>query len=140
MARIVSIDYGKKRTGIAVTDPLRIIATGLDTIPSEQLVWFLKDYFSKEPVDEIVLGFPVNLDGSPTDITTKVEKIFGQLQKVFPDKKVRLLDERFTSKMASAAIAQSGLKKKDRQDKGLVDKISAVILLQGYLERLGSEK
>lgn len=140
MGRILSIDYGKKRTGIAVTDPLRIIATGLDTIATEQLIWFLKDYFIKEEVDELILGYPLNLDGSPTDITQKVEKFFGQLQKLFPEKVIKLLDERFTSKMASATIAQSGLKKKDRQNKGLVDKISAVILLQGYLEQLNNAK
>lgn len=134
MARILAIDYGKKRTGIAVTDSLQIIATGLDTISSETLVWFLKAYFSHEDVEEIVLGYPLNLNGQPTDITAKVEKVFSQLQKLFSDKKVTLVDERFTSKMASAAIAQSGLKKKDRQEKGLVDKISAVILLQGYLD------
>lgn len=134
MARILAIDYGKKRTGIAVTDPLRIIATGLDTVDTGQLIWFLKDYFSKETVDEILLGYPLNLDNSPTDITTKVDKVFRQLQKLFPDKKVVLWDERFTSKMASAAIAQSGLKKKERQNKGLIDKVSATILLQGYLE------
>lgn len=135
MARILSIDYGKKRTGIAVSDPLRIIANGLTTIASETLVWFLKDYFKKEEVSTIVLGYPLNLDGSPTDITAKVEKIFQQLQKIFPDKDVHLFDERFTSKMASAAIAQSGLHKKDRQNKALIDKVSATILLQDFLEK-----
>ena len=135
MARILAIDYGKKRTGIAVTDPLQIIATGLTTVETKGLVWFLKEYFKKEAVVEIVLGHPVNLDGSKTDVTDKVEKLFGQLQKLFPDKEIVLVDERFTSKMASAAIAQSGLKKKERQDKGLIDEVSAVILLQGYLEQ-----
>lgn len=135
MGRLLSIDYGKKRTGIAVSDSLRLIASGLTTIPSQELIWFLKDYFAKEEVDEIVLGYPLNLDGKPTDITAKVEKIYRQLQKLFPDKKVQLLDERFTSKMASQAIARGGGKLKHRQDKGLIDKISATIILQDYMER-----
>lgn len=136
MARIVAIDYGNKRTGIAVTDPLKIIATGLSTISSEILIWYLKDYFKQEEVEEILLGYPLNLDGSNTDITEKVKKIYVQLQRIFSDKKITLWDERFTSKMASAVIAQSGLKKKVKQSKSLIDKLSAVILLQGYMEWL----
>lgn len=134
MPRIIAIDYGKKRCGIAVTDPLQIIATGLTTVASEKLVYFLKAYFQKEDVEMILIGYPVNLDGSPTDITAKVEKISGQFQKLFPDKRVKLLDERFTSKMAARAIRDSGLNKKDRRDKALVDQVSAAILLQGYLQ------
>jgi len=134
MPRIIAIDYGKKRTGIAVTDPLRIIAMGLTTIDSEKLIWFLKSYFAKEEVSEIILGYPKNLNNTDTDITKKVEKTFQQLQKIFPDKKVTLVDERFTSKMAFQAMIDSGLKKKARQNKALIDEISATILLQGYLE------
>lgn len=134
MARILAIDYGKKRTGLAVTDPLKIIASGLTTIDTEQLVWYLKQYTAKEEVELILLGHPKRLDGSDNDITPKVEKVFAQLQKLFPAISIKLVDERFTSKMAFQAMIDSGLKKKDRQNKALVDEISATILLQGYLE------
>jgi putative Holliday junction resolvase len=133
MARILAIDYGKKRTGLAVTDPLKIIATGLTTVDTEKLVWFLKDYFAKEPVELILLGYPKQLDGSDNDITPKVEKFFSQLQKLFPDIPSKLIDERFTSKMAFQTMIDSGLNKKDRQNKALVDEVSATILLQGYI-------
>jgi|SRR5690554_3594843 len=133
MARIISIDYGKKRTGIAVTDPLQIIATGLTTIDSETLIWFLKSYFEKEEVTEIVLGHPKNLDDSDTHITKKVEKIYGQLQKIFPDKKVILVDERYTSQMAFQSLIDSGVSKKNRRNKALLDEVSATIILQEYL-------
>lgn len=134
MARILAIDYGKKRTGLAVTDPLKIIATGLTTVDTEKLVWFLKDYFAKEPVELILLGYPRQLDGSANDITPKVDKFFSQLQKLFPAIPSRLVDERFTSKMAFQTMIDSGLKKTDRQNKALVDEISATILLQGFLD------
>lgn len=134
MARIIAIDYGKKRTGLAVTDPMKIIASGLATIDTEQLVWYLKQYFAKEAVERILLGHPKRLDGSDNEITAKVEKVFGQLQKLFPGIPVQLVDERFTSKMAFQTMIDSGLKKKDRQNKALIDEISATILLQGYLE------
>lgn len=134
MARIISIDYGKKRCGIAVSDPLQIIATGLTTVPSDNLIHFLKQYFSQEEVSEAIIGYPTNLDNTATDISAKVEKFYNQFQKIFPAIPVHLVDERFTSKMASRAILESGLKKKDRQDKGLVDEVSAVILLQGYMQ------
>lgn len=134
MARILAIDYGKKRTGIAVSDPLQIIATGLTTVDSEKLIWFLKDYFLREAVDVIVLGYPLNLNGTATDITAKVEKLNGQLQKLFKDKKVVLADERFTSKIAESAIRGSGLKQRDRRNKALIDQVSATILLQDYLQ------
>lgn len=136
MARILAIDYGKKRTGLAVTDPLKIIATGLATVDTDQLIWYLKQYFAKEAVERILLGYPRQLDGSDNDITPKVDKLFGQLQKLFPDIPAQLVDERFTSKMAFQAMIDSGLKKKDRQDKALVDEISATILLQGYMQGL----
>lgn len=134
MARILAIDYGKKRTGLAVTDPLKIIASGLATVDTDQLIWQLKQYFAKEAVELILLGHPRRLDGSDNEITPKVEKLFGQLQKLFPAIPVQLVDERFTSKMAFQAMIDSGLKKKDRQNKALVDEISATILLQGYLD------
>jgi len=133
LARILSIDYGKKRTGLAVTDPLKIIASGLTTVETEQLVWYLKQYFAKEEVEKVIIGYPLGLDGKDTDITKKVEKFYGQFIKLFPAIPVQLVDERFTSKMASQAIIDSGLKKKDRQNKALVDEVSAAILLQGYL-------
>ncbi len=134
MARIIAIDYGKKRSGIAVTDPLKIIATALETVETDQLVRYLKSYFSKEHVELILLGHPLRLDGRPNEITPKVEKFFQQLQKLFPHIPSKLVDERFTSKMATEVILQSGINKKSRQDKSLVDKISAAILLQGYLD------
>lgn len=134
MPRILAIDYGKKRTGLAVTDPLKIIASGLTTVDTEQLVYYLKQYFAKEEVELILLGHPKRLDGGDNDITPKVEKFFGQLQKLFPAIPALLIDERFTSKMAFQAMIDSGLKKKDRQNKATVDEVSATILLQGYLE------
>lgn len=134
MARILAIDYGKKRTGIAVSDPLRIIATGLTTVATEDLVRFLKSYFEKEEVDEVIIGYPKNLDGTDTDITKKVDKVYSQFLKLFSTKKIVLVDERFTSKMASRSLLDSGLKKKDRRDKSLIDEVSATILLQGYME------
>jgi putative Holliday junction resolvase len=130
----MAIDYGKKRTGLAVTDPLKIIASGLTTVDTEKLVWYLKEYFAKEEVELILLGNPKQLDGSDNDITPKVEKFFGQLQKLFPQIPAKLIDERFTSKMAFQTMIDSGLKKKDRQNKALIDEVSATILLQGYLE------
>lgn len=136
MPRILAIDYGKKRTGLAVTDPLKIIASGLTTVDTEQLVYYLKQYFAKEEVELILLGHPKRLDGGDNDITPKVEKFFGQLQKLFPAIPSLLIDERFTSKMAFQAMIDSGLKKKDRQNKATVDEVSATILLQGYLEHL----
>jgi putative Holliday junction resolvase len=134
MARIIAIDYGKKRTGLAVTDPLQIIASGLATVPTEQLVRYLKQYLEKEGVEEIILGHPKGLDGRDTDITAKVDKFFSQLQKLFPEQRITLVDERYTSKMAFQAMIDSGLSKKDRQNKALIDEISATILLQGYLQ------
>jgi putative Holliday junction resolvase len=134
MGRILAIDYGKKRTGLAVTDPEQIIATGLTTVDTDKLVGFLKQYFAKEPVELILLGHPKKLDGTDNDITPKVEKFFGQLSRLFPQIPAKLLDERFTSAMAFQTMIDSGLKKKDRRDKALVDEISATILLQGYLQ------
>ncbi|RFM36360.1 Holliday junction resolvase RuvX [Chitinophaga silvisoli] len=133
MGRILAIDYGKKRTGLAVTDPLQIIATGLTTIPSQTLIPYLKKYFETEQVELILIGEPKNLDGSDTDATALVAECVRILKKNFPAMPLKQVDERFTSKMAFQAMIDSGLKKKDRQNKGLVDEISATIILQEYL-------
>jgi len=133
LSRILAIDYGLKRTGLAVTDPLQIIATGLTTVESKQLIPFLSDYFSKEAVERIIIGEPKNLDDSETHATPLVEKCIKELQKNFPNIPVTKVDERFTSKMASQAMIDMGLKKKQRRDKALVDEIAATILLQDYL-------
>jgi putative Holliday junction resolvase len=135
MARIMAIDFGLKRTGLAVTDPLQIIATGLTTIESSRLIPFLKDYFKKEPVELMLIGEPKNLDDSDTHATPLVRAIVERLQKEFPVIPLKLVDERFTSKMASRAMIEMGMKKKQRQNKALVDEIAATILLQEYLER-----
>ncbi len=136
MPRILSIDYGLKRTGLAVTDPLQIIATGLTTVDSKELISFLKNYFNKEQVELIIIGEPKNLDDSDTHATPLVEKCIKDLQKNFPDIPVKKVDERFSSKMASQAMIDMGMKKKQRRDKRLIDEIAATILLQGYLGTL----
>lgn len=137
MARILSIDYGLKRTGIAVTDPLQIIATGLTTIESPKLIPFLKDYFSKEQVERIIIGEPKNWDDSDTHATPLVKKAIEKLKKEFPTMPIQTVDERYTSKMASQAMIDMGLKRKQRQNKALVDEIAATIMLQEYLQRIG---
>src|SRR5882762_6981227 len=137
MPRILAIDYGLKRTGIAVTDPLKIIATGLTTVESSKLIFFLKDYFQKETVELILIGEPKNLDDSDTHATPLVKKTITQLQKEFPSIPLKTIDERFSSKMASRAMLEMGLKKKQRQNKALVDEIAATILLQEYLQQIG---
>src|ERR1700730_3509304 len=136
MPRILAIDYGLKRTGIAVSDPLQIIASGLTTVASPELIPFLKNYFQQEPVELIIIGEPKNLDESDTHATPLVNKIIQKLQKEFPHIPVKKVDERFTSKMASRAMIDMGMKKKDRLNKALVDEIAATIMLQEYLERL----
>ena len=137
MPRIISIDYGLKRTGLAVTDPLKIIATGLTTLESRQLIPFLKDYFSKEEVELIIIGEPKNLDDSDTHATSLVKKVITELQKNFPSIPIQTVDERFTSKIASRAMIEMGLKKKQRQNKALMDEIVATMMLQEYLQNLG---
>jgi putative holliday junction resolvase len=134
MARILSIDYGSKRTGIAVSDPLQIIANGLTTIESYRLLAFLKEYFSRETVELILIGEPKNLDHTDTHATGLVREITARIQKNFPSIPIKLVDERYSSKMASRAMIDMGLKKKKRRDKALVDKIAATILLQDYLQ------
>ena len=134
MGRIIALDYGMKRTGIAVTDPLKIIATPLETVPTQELINFLMHYFQKEEVECIVVGDPKNLDNSNSEMSKITELFISELQRNFPDKRIARVDERFTSKIAERTLQQSGLRKKARQDKSLIDKISAVIILQGYLE------
>jgi putative Holliday junction resolvase len=135
MARILSIDYGGKRTGLAVTDPLQIIATGLTTVPSQELIPFLKKYFQQEQVEKIIIGEPRNWDDSATHATPLVEACIRQLSKHFPQLPIERVDERYTSKMAKQSMLDSGLKKKDRRNKALVDEIAATIMLQEYLGR-----
>ncbi len=135
MARIICIDYGLKRTGLAVTDPLQIIATGLTTVETPQLIIFLKDYFKKEEVELILIGEPRNLDDSDTHATGPVQKFIGRLKKEFPKIPVRTIDERYTSKMATRAMLDMGLKKKQRQNKALVDEIAATMMLQEYMNK-----
>jgi putative holliday junction resolvase len=134
MGRILAIDYGTKRVGIAVTDPLKIIATGLTTIHSKDILVFLDDYFKKELVDAVIIGEPKNMDSTASDVTVHIEAFIKNLKKKFPEIKIVRVDERFTSKMAFQTMIDSGLKKKQRQNKALVDEISATIILQTYLE------
>ncbi len=136
MARIISIDYGLKRTGLAVTDPLKIIATGLITVSSKELIPYLKDYFSKELVELIIIGEPKNWDDSDTHATPLVKKCIKDLEKNFPGIPIKKVDERFTSKMAKDSMLEMGLKKKDRRNKALVDEIAATIMLQEYMRSL----
>jgi putative Holliday junction resolvase len=136
MARILSIDYGKKRTGLAVTDPLQIIATGLTTVETPKLFLFLKDYFAKEPVELIIMGEPKNWDETDTHATPLVKKAVERLKKEFPAIPIKMVDERYTSKMASQAMIEMGMKKKQRQNKALVDEIAATIMLQEYLRSI----
>jgi len=132
----MAIDYGLKRTGIAVTDPLQIIASGLTTVESPKLIAFLKDYFKKETVELVLVGEPKNWDDSDTHATPLVRELLARLQKEFPAMPLLTVDERYTSKMASRAMIDMGLKKKQRQNKALVDEIAATIMLQEYLEKL----
>jgi len=136
MGRVLAIDYGKKRTGIAVTDPLRIIATPLDTYPTNELLKILKAYLLKEQVDEFVIGMPKTLMNEDSETAPLVRKFVEELKKTFPDKPVHLADERFTSSMAKRAMIDGGMSKKDRQVKGNVDKISATIILQSFMDTI----
>ncbi len=136
MPRILAIDYGLKRTGIAVSDPFRIIATALTTVPSKELIPFLRDYFKKEEVDQVIIGHPLNWDDTDTHATPLVEKCVLELQKNFPGLPIEKVDERFTSKMAKDSMLEMGMKKKDRRKKELVDQIAATILLQEYMRKL----
>ncbi len=134
--RILCIDYGGKRTGLAVTDPLKIIATALATIESKELITYLKQYIAKEPVELILIGMPLNLDDTPTHGTPLVLAAIKQLEKNFPTIPIKTVDERYSSKLASRAMVEMGMKKKDRQVKGNIDQVAATMLLQEYLSNL----
>ena len=136
MARILSIDYGGKRTGLAVTDPLQIIATGLETIDSRELIPWLKKYTAQEDVELIIIGLPKNWDESDTHGTPLVEAAIKKIQKEFPNIPLKTVDERYSSKMAKDAMIEMGMKKKDRRDKKNVDLIAATIILQEYLQSI----
>lgn len=134
MARILAIDYGKKRTGLAVTDVLQIIANGLTTVPTHTLMDYILDYVKREPVECIVVGLPKRMNNQPSENMVRIEPFVNRLRKVLPTIPVEYVDERFTSVLAHQAMLDGGLKKKDRQRKELVDEISATIILQSYLE------
>ncbi len=138
MSRILALDYGLKRTGLAVTDPLQIIATPLETVLTADLLEFLKIYEKQEDIAEFVVGFPTNLNNEATDATQAVQEFVKTLEKTFPGKKISLEDERFTSKMALDSMIAAGSKKKDRREKGNIDKVSATIILQSYLDKKSS--
>lgn len=135
MPRILSIDYGSKRTGLAVTDPLKIIATGLAGIHTKDLEQYLTSYFSKEQVELVIIGHPLNWDDSDTHATPLVQAFINRFKKVFPHMPIEKVDERYTSKLAIQSLVESGIKKKNRQNKNLVDEVAATIMLQEYLEK-----
>lgn len=134
MGRILAIDYGTKRTGLAVSDPLRIIAGGLDTVPTHTLMQYLKKYIPENSVDIVVVGKPLQMDGSDSESFKHIEPFVKRLKKEFPEVEVVYHDERFTSVMAQRTILESGIGKMKRRDKALVDKVSATIILQSYME------
>ena len=140
MGRIIAIDYGRKRTGLAVTDPLRIIAGALATVETKQLEKYLADYFSKNDVDIIVLGKPSQMNGQPSETMRYIEPLAGRLRHAYPDKKVVMYDERYTSVMAHRTMLESGIGKMARQDKALVDRIAATIILQSFMESIEMTK
>lgn len=134
MGRILALDIGRKRTGIAVTDSLKIIANGLSTIPTEEVISYLTQYLGKESVELIIVGLPRQMNNQPSEAVKYIEPVINKIKKAFPDLQLELVDERFTSKLAHQAMIDGGLKKKDRQNKALVDTISATIILQSYME------
>jgi putative Holliday junction resolvase len=136
MGRLLAIDYGKVRTGLAVTDPLKIIATALETVKSQELLSYLKKYAEQETVEVFVLGLPISLRSEDTPTTTMVREFGQKLKETFPEIPVKFVDERFTSKMAMDSMIASGTKKKDRQNKGNTDKVSAVIILQSFMQTI----
>ena len=135
MGQILAVDFGKKRCGLAATDDLRIIASGLDTVETTALMEFLRKYFSENSVDEVVIGLPTDLKGNMSEVEEDIQKFIEELKNEFPEVSVERFDERFTSKIASYFISQSGKNKKQRQEKGLIDKVSATLILQQYLEQ-----
>ena len=140
MGRILAIDYGTRRTGLAVTDPLRIIAGALATVETKQLEKYLAVYFSKNDVDIIVVGKPSQMNGQPSETMRYIEPLAGRLRHAYPNKEVVLWDERFTSVMAHRTILESGIGKMARRDKALVDRISATIILQSYMDSAAMQK
>lgn len=134
MGRILAIDYGTKRTGIAVTDPLRIVPGGLTTVPTHTLLDFLTAYFGREEVDVIVVGYALNMDGRESASMKQIHPFTEKLRKSFPDKRIELFDERFTSVLAQRAILEAGVKKMARRNKALVDEVSACIILESYMD------
>ena len=135
MDRILGIDYGRKRVGVAVSDPLRIFASALETVPSAKIIDYLKKYAEDQPVERFVVGYPMNLNGMPSEAAADVDVFLKQLRKHFPDIPVTLEDERFTSVLAHRAMIDGGVKKMDRRDKNAVDKVSAALILQTFLDR-----
>ncbi len=135
MGQILAVDFGKKRCGLAATDDLRIIASGLDTVETSVLMEYLKKYFEKNTVDEVVIGLPTDLKGNMSEVEQDIQKFIEEFKSEFPEVSVVRFDERFTSKIASYFISQSGKNKKQRQEKGLIDKVSATLILQQYLEQ-----
>lgn len=136
MGRILAIDYGRKRTGLAVSDPLRIIAGALDTVPTHTLMDYIKKYVSANEVDTFVVGMPRRMSGEPSESYIYIKPFVEKLKKEFPGIKVEMVDERFTSKLAVQAMIEGGVKKEKRQDKGMIDRISATIILQSYMETI----
>ena len=136
MKRILALDFGLKRTGIAVTDPMQMIASGLDTLATSELIAYLKKYMETEPVGTFVLGEPKQMDGSPSESEVHIRAFIPKLEAVFPEVSIERQDERFTSKMAVQAMVAGGMKKKKRQEKGMIDQVSATIILQAYLNRI----
>ncbi len=135
MARLLSIDFGKKRTGIAVTDEFQIIASGLTTVETHNLMPFLRDYFAKEKVETVIIGDPKRLNNEPSEVVPLIEQFLEKFSKEFPNIPFKKVDERFTSKIAFKSMIDSGLKKKQRQNKALIDEIAATIILQDYLNQ-----
>ncbi len=140
MSRILAIDYGTKRTGLAVTDPQRIIATGLTTVHSKDVLKFIVDYCKNEDVDIFVVGEPRNMNNTPSEITPQIEQFIKLLKKAFPENKIDRMDERFTSKIAMQTLITGGLKKMDRRNKELIDLTSAIIILQSYMDMIANKK
>lgn len=134
MGRILAFDIGRKRTGVAATDPLKIIANGLSTIPTDSVVTFLTQYLNKESVELVVIGYPRQMNNQLSEAVKYIQPVINRIKKVFPDLQIELVDERFTSKMAFQTMIDGGVKKKNRQNKALVDTISATIILQSYME------
>lgn len=138
MGRILAIDYGKRRCGVAVTDPLRIVATALATVETPKLIAFLQDYMARETVDEIVVGLPTTMRGEPSESMRYITPALGRMRKVFPEMRFTMWDERFTSTLAHRAMLDAGVKKSDRRDKGAIDRMAAVIILNSYLSSTSS--